>query len=127
VLGGLTHRNRRELPDRRQEIISHTVRPMRPNPPEKARLVLPRVPRTCQDGPVLDPDDLLVHEGPELIPHPLNHRLPMARVPAVPCRADRNRLRHRDAIEVLVEVRISVRIVPGACPSNTVFVTRTAF
>ena len=93
---------RRNVPDRRQEVIGNAVRLVWSDPSEEARLVLPGVPGPREDRPVLHPDDLLMHERAELVPGLLDQSLPAARMPTVPGGVGRDSLGYSDTIEVLV-------------------------
>jgi hypothetical protein len=53
------------------------------NPAEETRLVRPHINRVGQNGPALEPDDLLMTKGPDFIPDALEDRLPGRCVPAI--------------------------------------------
>ena len=92
----------RNVPDRGEETVGHPVWLVRPHPAKETRLVLPGVPGPREDGPVLHPDDLLMHERAELVPGLLDQSLPAARMPTVPGGVGRDSLGYSDTIEVLV-------------------------
>src|ERR1700677_3700849 len=82
------------------------------DPTEEARLVRPHVNRVGQHWPALHPDDLLMREGPDLIPNRLEHRLSRRRVPAVPggVRRDRAFDRGHDEFEIELAAELGVAL-----------------
>src|SRR5580658_3589363 len=82
------------------------------DPTEEARLMRPHVNRVGQHWPALHADDLLMREGPDLIPNRLEHGLPRRRVPAVPggVRCDRAFDRCHDEFEIELAAQLGVAL-----------------
>ena len=80
----LTGPNRGKRPYARRVIFCQPFWFLAFQPAEKAWFVLPHVPGARQDRAVFDPDDLLVNEGPVLLPYRFEQSLSPASVPAIP-------------------------------------------
>ena len=113
MLGLLADLHRRQVPHRARIVVRHPRRLVALEPAEEAGLVLPEVVRARQDAAVLRPDDLLVDEGAELLPHALDHRLPAAGVPAVPGGVGQDGVLDGGLDEALVQLGALARVVPG--------------
>ena len=113
MLGLLADLHRRQVPHRARIVVRHARRLVALEPAEEAGLVLPEVVRARQDAAVLRPDDLLVDEGAELLPHALDHRLPAAGVPAVPGGVGQDGVLDGRLDEALVQLGALGGIVPG--------------
>ncbi len=112
MLCWLAYRDRGDLPHCREKIAGDPVRLMWSYPAKEAWLMLPGVPGPCEDGPILGPDDLLMHEGSVLVPGSLYHGLSPAGVPAVPGGVGRDRFVDSYATELLVKLGIRGGVVP---------------
>src|SRR5580704_2365163 len=94
----------RYLPDRaRIATLVVNERLLALDPTEEARLVRPHVNRVGQNGPALEPDDLLMIKGSDFIPDALEHRLPGRCVPAIESRVGRDRVFDRDFVKGEIE------------------------